>query len=630
MAADQDDFLQTGLRAITNGDTPPTDSECTICLHDLQLGQGIDQIRTCGHAFHKPCLLSWLNSRNKQHSTCPNCRQELFPTRHPSHSNSAEIIARIERERRALEDRMHRLDIRFHGRSRYGPAAAPSGSSFASQTTNVRTGLDLVLACITPHPTTGEYTTVETRFRSYWEQILPPNDVDVANTINDLWNTRNAFVRNIERLEYLYSRFGPLQARQTLGPLIQGNVAEGAVTATPRMREEFDSLLNKLMPCEVHRDVNTSMVSMGLSPNLRVCARLFSLLSPTEEAARARSAKEAWSSMAAMYPFERRHTLEFELLGRHRLSRFVDSGVYRHYVDTETEQGRHPTSFPSHEQIMSMPLRAARAYDTPGRTTLHPISSSTFSGLGRPRHDPPSTPSRWRPGMSPFRSPADETMSLGVSWSDGSPRGVNAELMDPEYLRWREEQGGPSIFNSPIAMVTGGHSRDREGTGVRKRSTSHDDNYRFGRMAVGSPLARRERPSEIERSPPPTFATSTMPTLSGLHNRTPGLYLRPPQITKPSLEPPLRPEEMSERRIAHEAFFDELQRLELGPEAQMESVRLFPRQSIYDCGVQSDPIAQCAFMMRVLQKARQTATVTPGPACESRDQDSGDDDGALV
>ena len=101
----------------------------------------------------------------------------------------------------------------------------------------------------------------------------------------------------------------------------------------------------------------------------------------------------------------------------------------------------------------------------------------------------------------------------------------------------------------------------------------------------------RERPSNVERPPPPTFATPTISTLLGLHNRTPGLSPRPRPTTEPSLEPPLHPEEMSELRISHEALFNGLQPLELGPEAQMESIRLFPRQAIYDRSIKSYPFA---------------------------------------
>ena len=81
MAANQEDFVRIGLRATTSSDDTPT--HCTICLNEQQPGQDVDEIRRCGHTFHKHCLLAWLNSPNTQHSSCPNCRQELFPTRHP-------------------------------------------------------------------------------------------------------------------------------------------------------------------------------------------------------------------------------------------------------------------------------------------------------------------------------------------------------------------------------------------------------------------------------------------------------------------------------------------------------------------------------------------------------------------
>ena len=48
-------------------------------------------------------------------------------------------------------------------------------------------------------------------------------------------------------------------------------------------------------------------------------------------------------------------------------------------------------------------------------------------------------------------------------------------MLDPQYLRWREEQGEPSIFNSPIAMATGARAHRREGTNIRERSTRNGD-----------------------------------------------------------------------------------------------------------------------------------------------------------
>ena len=81
MAANQEDFIRTGLRATTCSDDART--QCTICLNELQSSQDVDEIRRCGYSFHRHCLLAWLTSPNTQHSSCPNCRQELFTTRYP-------------------------------------------------------------------------------------------------------------------------------------------------------------------------------------------------------------------------------------------------------------------------------------------------------------------------------------------------------------------------------------------------------------------------------------------------------------------------------------------------------------------------------------------------------------------
>ncbi|KAH7401248.1 hypothetical protein BKA66DRAFT_585215 [Pyrenochaeta sp. MPI-SDFR-AT-0127] len=84
MAANQVDFLKTGLREIAVGEIPRGNSECTICLHESLSGTSVIQILSCEHVFHRQCLLAWLNSCNAKHSHCPNCRLELFPTRHPA------------------------------------------------------------------------------------------------------------------------------------------------------------------------------------------------------------------------------------------------------------------------------------------------------------------------------------------------------------------------------------------------------------------------------------------------------------------------------------------------------------------------------------------------------------------
>ena len=51
MAANQEDFVRIGLRTTTSSDDIPT--QCTICLNELQSCQEVDEIRRCGHTFHK-------------------------------------------------------------------------------------------------------------------------------------------------------------------------------------------------------------------------------------------------------------------------------------------------------------------------------------------------------------------------------------------------------------------------------------------------------------------------------------------------------------------------------------------------------------------------------------------------
>jgi hypothetical protein len=49
---------------------------CCICLSDISNGEDT-VLLPCGHLFHDPCVLEWLNKNN----TCPICRFELPPQR---------------------------------------------------------------------------------------------------------------------------------------------------------------------------------------------------------------------------------------------------------------------------------------------------------------------------------------------------------------------------------------------------------------------------------------------------------------------------------------------------------------------------------------------------------------------
>jgi hypothetical protein len=46
---------------------------CTICRANMEENTIIKKIKKCNHCFHQNCLDNWL----KNHTTCPNCRQDI-------------------------------------------------------------------------------------------------------------------------------------------------------------------------------------------------------------------------------------------------------------------------------------------------------------------------------------------------------------------------------------------------------------------------------------------------------------------------------------------------------------------------------------------------------------------------
>ncbi|KAJ7548629.1 hypothetical protein O6H91_07G020200 [Diphasiastrum complanatum] len=49
-------------------------TECSVCLSEFQDHEHLRLLPKCGHAFHLPCIDTWLNS----HSNCPLCRAPIF------------------------------------------------------------------------------------------------------------------------------------------------------------------------------------------------------------------------------------------------------------------------------------------------------------------------------------------------------------------------------------------------------------------------------------------------------------------------------------------------------------------------------------------------------------------------
>ncbi|XP_020229307.1 RING-H2 finger protein ATL52 [Cajanus cajan] len=61
--------------------------DCSVCLSDFQEEERVRVLPRCNHAFHLPCIDTWLHSN----ATCPLCRSSviLVSTRAPSASASA-------------------------------------------------------------------------------------------------------------------------------------------------------------------------------------------------------------------------------------------------------------------------------------------------------------------------------------------------------------------------------------------------------------------------------------------------------------------------------------------------------------------------------------------------------------
>ncbi|KAK1425000.1 hypothetical protein QVD17_20342 [Tagetes erecta] len=57
------------------GDDVVEGSDCAVCLSEFQDGESVRLLPKCGHAFHLPCIDTWLRS----HSNCPLCRSHVLP-----------------------------------------------------------------------------------------------------------------------------------------------------------------------------------------------------------------------------------------------------------------------------------------------------------------------------------------------------------------------------------------------------------------------------------------------------------------------------------------------------------------------------------------------------------------------
>ncbi|XP_075500968.1 RING-H2 finger protein ATL52-like [Primulina tabacum] len=55
-------------------------SDCAVCLSEFQENESLRLLPKCSHAFHLPCIDTWL----KSHSNCPLCRAGVVVVAHPT------------------------------------------------------------------------------------------------------------------------------------------------------------------------------------------------------------------------------------------------------------------------------------------------------------------------------------------------------------------------------------------------------------------------------------------------------------------------------------------------------------------------------------------------------------------
>ncbi|KAL4307334.1 hypothetical protein HN51_041676 [Arachis hypogaea] len=63
-------------------------SDCSVCLSEFQENESLRLLPKCNHAFHLPCIDTWLKSQ----ASCPLCRSNIVFSNNnsnPSHSDSA-------------------------------------------------------------------------------------------------------------------------------------------------------------------------------------------------------------------------------------------------------------------------------------------------------------------------------------------------------------------------------------------------------------------------------------------------------------------------------------------------------------------------------------------------------------
>ncbi|XP_064458028.1 E3 ubiquitin-protein ligase RNF181-like [Ornithodoros turicata] len=83
------------LKSLPNDDH---DRKCPVCLKEFDISEPVTEM-PCSHAFHKDCIIPWLNRMN----SCPVCRFEL-PTDDPDYEAYKAQKERIKKREATLQE----------------------------------------------------------------------------------------------------------------------------------------------------------------------------------------------------------------------------------------------------------------------------------------------------------------------------------------------------------------------------------------------------------------------------------------------------------------------------------------------------------------------------------------------
>ncbi|VAI59601.1 unnamed protein product [Triticum turgidum subsp. durum] len=118
------------------GDGFVDSTDCSVCLGEFQDGESLRLLPKCSHAFHLPCIDTWL----KSHSNCPLCRCNIAFVAVGMVSPEPEGRAAPLEDRRGSHEFALTIDDYSSGQVREEPQTVPSSNGGGNQEAKDRPG----------------------------------------------------------------------------------------------------------------------------------------------------------------------------------------------------------------------------------------------------------------------------------------------------------------------------------------------------------------------------------------------------------------------------------------------------------------------------------------------------------